>query len=171
MRSASLVAKMPWGGADAVRRALLRDRLQGGVGLGGNGGPGGRGGKGAKGAKGGSDIDDHIRLAVREESAVSLGRAGHRLQEAVAALADYDREHAPGAPAARPALPADPLRLPLVAAAAGALWAFVVQREAVGITSHDLLEQVYGVTPELWRLMGSADVGGQIPSRPASPRG
>ncbi len=58
-----------------------------------------------------------------------------------------------------------------MAAAAGALWAFVVQREAVGITSHDLLDQVYGVTPELWRLMGSADVGGRILPRPESPRG
>jgi hypothetical protein len=35
-----------------------------------------------------------------------------------------------------------------------------VQREAIGLTNHDLLEQLYGVTPELWRLMGTTEVVG-----------
>jgi hypothetical protein len=42
--------------------------------------------------------------------------------------------------------------------AADALWAYVVQREAMGLNNHELLDQLYGVTPELWRLMGSAEV-------------
>jgi hypothetical protein len=110
----------------------------------------------ARGRKSGGkdvDIDDHIRLAVREESAATLGRAGRKLQAAVVALADYDRASAAGAP--RPAA-----RWPLLHEAALALWECVVQREAIGITDHGLLEQMYGVTPELWRLMGTADVAG-----------
>ena len=99
------------------------------------------------------DIDDHIRLAVREETAATLGRAGRKLQAAVVALADFDR-----AAAHRPPLPA--ARRPLLHEAALALWECVVQREAIGLTNHDLLEQVYGVTPELWRLMGTAVVAG-----------
>jgi hypothetical protein len=104
------------------------------------------GGQGA--GKAGVDIDDHIRLAVREESAATLGRAGSRLQEAVAALGDFDRCQGTGAAHAR---------RPLLYRAAGALWQFIVQREAVGLTSHELVDELYGVTPELWRLMGSAE--------------
>lgn len=118
------------------------------------------GSQAGKARRGGVDIDDHIRLAVREESAATLGRAGRRLQEAVAALAAFDRGHLPAASVGRAAgetgLPA--ARRPLLEDAARALWEYVVQREAVGLTSHDLLETVYGVTPELWRLMGSAEV-------------
>jgi hypothetical protein len=117
-------------------------------------------------SRGAVDIDDHIRLAVREESAATLGRAGRRLKEAVAALADFDRdfdrdfelppEHNPRSAAGRGhALPARGL---LLNDAARALWEYVVQREAVGLTNHESLEQFYGVTPELWRLMGSAEV-------------
>jgi len=49
-------------------------------------------------------------------------------------------------------------RRALLIAAAAALWQYVVQREAMGLTRHDSVNQVYGVTPELWSLMGSAEV-------------
>ena len=49
-------------------------------------------------------------------------------------------------------------RRALLVAAAAALWQYVVQREAMGLTNHDALEHVYGVTRELWSLMGSAEV-------------
>jgi hypothetical protein len=127
----------------------------------------------------GPDVDDHIRHAVREESAATLGRAGTVLQEAVAALSDFDRGHAGGdgtrgAAGAAGASGASGVsgapggaaeRRALVVAAAAALWQYVVQREAMGLTNHDALEHVYGVTRELWSLMGSAEVvcrkGGQ----------
>ena len=110
--------------------------------------------KSRKGGRSGVDIDDHIRLAIREESAAILGRAGRKLQEAVAALSDFDRQLAdcrerPGALALSAA------RRSLLHGAALALWECVVQREAIGLTNHDLLGQLYGVTPELWRLMGT----------------
>ncbi len=110
-------------------------------------------GRGRKVGGNGVDIDDHIRLAVREETAATLGRAGRKLQAAVVALADFDR-----AAAQRAALPA--ARRPLLHEAALALWECVVQREAIGLTNHQLLEELYGVTPELWRLMGTAEVIG-----------
>lgn len=134
-------------------------------------------------SRGGVDIDDHIRLAVREESAATLGRAGRKLQDAVAALAEFDRDRRDRA--AGPAGPAElaataarlvPARRPLLHDAAQALWEYVVQREAVGLTNHDLLGQLYGVTPELWRLMGSAETlqGGRDPApaarAPGQPR-
>ena len=109
--------------------------------------------RGPKSGRNGVDIDDHIRLAVREETAATLGRAGRKLQEAVSALAVFDRE-APGRP------PVAAARRPLLREASLALWECVVQREAIGLTNHDLLEQLYGVTPELWRLMGTAEVVG-----------
>jgi len=111
--------------------------------------------------RGSVDIDDHIRLAVREESAATLGRAGRRLQEAVAVLAAFDRSDVfafAGLGRAADGTGSPAARRPLLEDAARALWEYVVQREAVGLTSHDLLESVYGVTPELWRLMGSAQV-------------
>jgi hypothetical protein len=108
------------------------------------------GARGRNAGREGVDIDDHIRLAVREESAATLGRAGRRLQEAVAALAACDRD--------RHSLRPSPARGPLLHDAALALWEYVVQREAMGLTNHDLLDQLYGVTPELWRLMGSSSV-------------
>ena len=89
------------------------------------------------------DIDDHIRVAVREETAASLGVAGRKLQDCMAALLGCGQE-------------ATRERLLLRDQAVQALWEFVVQREAVGLTDHRLLEQHYGVTAELWRRLGAA---------------
>jgi hypothetical protein len=141
-RPAGASARLPWRYAEIGRRRLA-------------GIAAGRAAraKGRNGGRNGVDIDDHIRLAVREETAATLGRAGRKLQAAVLALADFDR-------AAGRLQPLSPARRPLLREASLALWECVVQREAIGLTNHDLLEQLYGVTPELWRLMGTADVAG-----------
>jgi hypothetical protein len=89
------------------------------------------------------DIDDHIRVAVREETAASLGVAGRKLQDRMAALLACRQE-------------ASRERILLRDQAVQALWEFVVQREAVGLTDHRLLDQHYGVTAELWRRVGAA---------------
>lgn len=88
-----------------------------------------------------------IEVGVRGDTAASLGQAGRRLRRAVRALADAD--HRGVAAGARPGL---------VQAAAHALWCYVVQREAIGITDHRCLSTVYGVTGELWRHMGAMPV-------------
>jgi hypothetical protein len=140
-RPAGPSARLPWRFGEVGRRRLAS--IAAGRSTGSNG---------RKPGRGGVDIDDHIRLAVREESAATLGRAGRKLQEAVSALAVFDREAAGRPPAAA--------RRPLLRQASLALWECVVQREAIGLTNHDLLEQLYGVTPELWRLMGTTEVVG-----------
>jgi hypothetical protein len=146
-RTSGVSARLPWRYAEIGRRRLAS--LAAGRAAAGSSRHG-------KSGKGGVDIDDHIRLAVREESAATLGRAGRRLQEAVAALAEFDAIEQPTVVSANPSDPAG--RRPLLHEAADALWAYVVQREAMGLNNHELLDQLYGVTPELWRLMGSAEV-------------
>lgn len=140
-RRDSVASRLPWRyGAPGRRQfaAMATARLRSSAGA---------AGAKAAGARG-YDIDDHIRMAVREESAASLGRAGGKLQAAVAALAESDQAGSAVDPPARKAL---------LQRAALALWEYVVQREAMGLTNHELVDQVYGVTAELWRCMGSAD--------------
>ena len=139
-RGDSTSSRLPWRHAEIGRRRLAGMAASRSANA-----------KGGKGARNGVDIDDHIRFAVREESAATLGRAGRKLQEAVAALAEFDRGGRRPLPVAR---------RPLLHEAAVALWECVVQREAIGLTNHDLLGQLYGVTPELWRLMGTAETTG-----------
>jgi hypothetical protein len=87
-----------------------------------------------------------IEVGIQGDTAAALGRAGRALGQAVDALAEFDRR---GIPRPRE-------RKALLHAAADALWGYVVQKEAIGITDHSKVDEVYGVTPELWRLMGTS---------------
>ncbi len=146
---ASHAARMPGRAGERTRErlaalAVVRRAFAGGA-LGNARGRRGAGGSGPKGRgrRDGVDIDDHIRLAVREETAASLGVAGRRLRDCMAALLACGQETTRE-------------RILLRDQAVQALWEFVVQREAVGLTDHRLLEQHYGVTAELWRRMGAS---------------
>jgi hypothetical protein len=175
-RDEGVSARLPWRYSPPGRRQLLAAasaQLRSASGAGGKAGAkagikagvaagskaGGAAGR-PTGAGGGYDIDDHIRLAVREESAANLGRAGSRLQAAVNELADFDLADPRPSGAdqtrqARETRETREARQALVQVAADALWEYVVQREAVGLTDHDLVSRIYGVTSELWRRMGS----------------
>ena len=87
-----------------------------------------------------------IEVGIRGDTAAALGRAGRTLGLAVDALTEFDRR---GIPRPRE-------RRALLHAAADALWAYVVQKEAIGITDHTKVNEVYGVTPEIWRVMGTS---------------
>ena len=87
-----------------------------------------------------------IEVGIRGDTAAALGRAGRSLGRAVDALAEFD---ARGMPRPRE-------RRALLHAAADALWAYVVQKEAIGITDHTKVSEVYGVALEIWRLMGTS---------------
>jgi len=87
-----------------------------------------------------------IEVGIRGDTAAALGRAGRTLGLAVAALAEFDGR---GIPRPRE-------RRALLHAAADALWAYVVHKEAIGITDHTKVNEVYGVTPEMWRVMGTS---------------
>ena len=112
-----------------------------------------------------------IEVGILGDTAAALGRAGRRLGRAVDALAAFDRRGI-----RRPRE-----RSALLHAAADALWVYVVQKEAIGVTDHSKVDEVYGVTPELWRVMGTsrADVQSRgapearsrtAPSRPFTTR-
>jgi hypothetical protein len=85
---------------------------------------------------------------LRQEASFSLGIAGRRLREAVAALHRFDsRGSASGARE----------RSRLLRNAAYALSACVIQREALGLKDHTTLQAEYSVTPEIWHSMGICD--------------
>lgn len=86
-----------------------------------------------------------VEVGILGDTAVSLGRAGRKLRSAVT---DFTRA------AAHPeALDPSEHRAQLHAVAR-ALWALVVQREAIGLTDHRSINQEYGVTAEIWRRVG-----------------
>jgi hypothetical protein len=97
-----------------------------------------------------------IEVGIRGDTAAALGRAGRTLGLAIDALTEFDRR---GIPRPRE-------RRALLHAAADALWAYVVQKEAIGITDHTKLSEVYRVTPEMWRVMGTSRTDAQSRDAP-----
>lgn len=85
-----------------------------------------------------------IEISVQADTAASLGLAGCKLTQAVEAVAAFDRR----------GFRKGKERKALLHAAADALWALVVQREMIGLTDNRDLNHVFGVTPEMWGLMG-----------------
>jgi hypothetical protein len=87
---------------------------------------------------------------IAQETASALGRQGRALEAALRALAEFDarerNDDDPGERARRPSL---------VAAAAYALWQFVVQREACGLRDTTMVVRMYRVPREVHDLMGA----------------
>lgn len=88
-----------------------------------------------------SDAQDAITSELVAESALSLGRAGGRLEAALAALAAYR----PGDRVARPLL---------VDAAAYHAWSYVVLRGALGWTDDEAALAAYDVPAEVRARIG-----------------
>ena len=91
-----------------------------------------------------------IEHEIEQEKAATLGRVGDRLEAALEALGAAERElsQRPGDGVLRD------LRDQQLEQAAEWLWYLVVQREAVGMTSHDALFEAYGVPAQVRRRMG-----------------
>ncbi len=89
---------------------------------------------------------------IAQETASALGRQGRALEAALQALAEFDAA-ASAASADRAARPA------LVAAAALALWEFVVQREACGLRDTGMVMRMYKVPAEVRDRMGVVPPG------------
>jgi hypothetical protein len=88
---------------------------------------------------------------VAQETAAALGRQGRALEAALRELTEFDRG---------PDASADPARrAPLVAAAARALWEFVVQREACGLRDSGTVMRMYKVPAEVRDRMGAFPPG------------
>lgn len=82
---------------------------------------------------------DALNYEIAGEKASSLGRAGRRLEAALATLANAEGE---GLRAAR-------------AEAADALWHYLVQREAMGLRDQRAILREYRVPPEVEAMMGA----------------
>ena len=88
----------------------------------------------------GEASDAAFRHEVAEEQAASLGRAGRRLEEALAAL------HANAETDARPAL---------LKSAADAAWSLMVQREAIGLRDRARFAADYAIPREVMVRLGA----------------
>ena len=85
-----------------------------------------------------------------QEQASALGRMGRALEQALAALREFDAAHAHSDTPA----PAREARRTLVAKAGHALWMFVVQREACGLRDSRAIMREYKVPAEVQMRMG-----------------
>src|SRR5687767_454265 len=94
-------------------------------------------------------FENDIEAEFAGEAAASLGLAGRRLRKSLDALHKYDADVSAGA---QPA--SDKRRTDLVAAAGETFWAYVVQRELLGLMDADYIALEYGVPPEVKRAMG-----------------
>jgi uncharacterized protein DUF6665 len=94
---------------------------------------------------------DLLAYEIVQEQAAALGRLGRGLEQALAALRAFDAAHQPSAMAAAQ----KHARAALVAAAAYALWRFVVQREACGLRDSRTVMREYGVPAEVRGRMGA----------------
>ena len=92
---------------------------------------------------------------LAQEQAAALGRLGRALENALAALSDYDHARAErGEELAAPGSPAAAVRERLVQDAGDALWRFVVQREACGLCDQRLIVREYCIPAEVQDRMG-----------------
>jgi hypothetical protein len=81
---------------------------------------------------------------IQAEKAESLGRAGRRVEETLAALRRHDAGECDGE------------REPLLKAAVQATWGYLVQRELCGMTDPEPAIEFYGVPGEVLRRLGES---------------
>jgi hypothetical protein len=97
-----------------------------------------------------------LELEIASEKAAALGRAGERVEEAIAALGAFDAGAAGQGGHGQGAKAASETRDHLVAAAAEAVWAYFVQREAMGFLQHDDAIATYRIPPEVLARIGGS---------------
>jgi hypothetical protein len=91
------------------------------------------------------DAGNPLSLLIRAEAAGALGQSGRRLKRAMETLRAFDRGERKRGSKPRESLVRD---------AADALYNYVVQKELLGVADQEIVTRVYGVTPEIWKLMG-----------------
>src|SRR6185437_5646813 len=93
---------------------------------------------------------DVLDYEIVQEQASALGRMGRSLEDALAALREFDAVHPRAEATAWP----HGERRTLVAKAGHALWMFVVQREACGLRDSRNIMREYKVPAEVQQCMG-----------------
>jgi hypothetical protein len=94
-------------------------------------------------------FDNPIEFLFAQEAAASLGFSGRRLRKALDALQKYDSDATAGASRCPTTVRAE-----LVADAGEALWAYVVQREVLGLLDAEYIAAEYKVPAEVQQAMG-----------------
>ncbi len=84
--------------------------------------------------------DAVFRHELIEEQAQSLGRAGRKVEETLAALKAHDNNDD---------------RTVLMNAAADAVWGFLVQREIMGLRDRTAIVEQYGIPREIMARIGA----------------
>jgi len=95
---------------------------------------------------------DVLEYELRQEQAATIGRLARELRDALNALDTFDSQVSNGQSATDRS---DPQRAHLVAAAADALWNFVVQRECCGFRWTEEVLKDYAVPGEVRARMGA----------------
>lgn len=92
-----------------------------------------------------TNLQDSLQQAldyeVAQEKATSLGHAGRVVAERMTALRAFEGEKAD--------------RIPLLKAAADAVWAYFIQRELCGLRRHDDAIREYGIPREVLVRLGA----------------
>jgi len=83
-----------------------------------------------------------VEHEISGEKAGAIGRSGRKLRVALDNLQRFDERTSLANPVAR---------VKLVEAAADAFWAYVVQRESMGLVDSDYIRREYRVPPEIWQ--------------------
>jgi hypothetical protein len=94
------------------------------------------------------DGQSSIERQIAAEKAAALGRSGRKLQAALDKLRRYDEVVRRGGRIFDPAARSD-----LVEIAGDALWAYIVQREAMGLIDSEYIAREYAVPPDVWLRM------------------
>jgi hypothetical protein len=91
---------------------------------------------------------ESIEKEIAGEKAAALGRNGRKLEAALDKLRRFDEEAASERRGHGPAA-----RTRLVESAGEALWAYIVQREAVGLLDAEYIRTEYSVPADVWAHM------------------
>ncbi len=91
---------------------------------------------------------ESVEKEIAGEKAAALGRTARKLEGALEKLRRFDADAAGG----RRGRGAD-ARAELVESAGEALWAYIVQREAVGLVDAEYIRKEYSVPEDVWTHM------------------
>jgi len=91
---------------------------------------------------------ESIEKEIAGEKAAALGRSGRKLKAALDKLRRFDEEAAGERRGSGPTA-----RAKLVEGAGEALWAYIVQREAVGLVDAEYIRKEYNVPVDVWTHM------------------
>jgi hypothetical protein len=92
---------------------------------------------------------ESIEKEIAGEKAAALGRSGRKLKAALDKLRRFDEDA--GSSGRRGRGPS--ARSKLVEVAGEALWAYIVQREAVGLVDAEYIRKEYSVPADVWTHM------------------